>query len=76
MKPKTDKERRNKGDNKTCLLRVRCSEEEKNKDTKASGTDGQKALRVLSGGIAYGRDCCRSPIGRTRTGSYSGFATG
>nr|WP_155848693.1 hypothetical protein [Capnocytophaga cynodegmi] len=47
-----------------------------NKDTKASGTDGQKALRVLSGGVAYGRDCCRPPIGRTRTGSHSSVTTG
>jgi hypothetical protein len=29
MKPKTDKEKRNKGDNKTQILRIRCSEEEK-----------------------------------------------
>ena len=42
MKPKTDKERRNKGDNKTCLLRVRCSEEEKIKIQKRAERTGKK----------------------------------
>lgn len=42
MKPKTDKEKRNKKSNKTCLLRVRCSEEEKTRIQKRVERTGKK----------------------------------
>jgi len=42
MKPKTDKEKRNKKSNKTCLLRVRCSEEEKIRIQKRAERTGKK----------------------------------
>ena len=42
MKPKTDKERRNKGDNKTRILRIRCSEEEQRKIRRRAEQSGKK----------------------------------
>lgn len=42
MKPKTDKERRNKGNNKTRILRIRCSEEEQRKIQKRAEQSGKK----------------------------------
>lgn len=42
MKSKTDKEKRNKKSNKTCLLRVRCSEEEKVRIQKRAERTGKK----------------------------------
>ncbi|KGN67012.1 hypothetical protein HR09_11035 [Porphyromonas gulae] len=42
MKTKTDKEKRNKKSNKTCLLRVRCSEEEKARIQKRAERTGKK----------------------------------
>lgn len=42
MKTKTDKEKRNKKSNKTCLLRVRCSEEEQRKIQKRAEQSGKK----------------------------------
>src|SRR3712207_9580771 len=42
MKAKTDKEKRNKGDNKTQILRVRCSEEEKARIQKRAERTGKK----------------------------------
>ncbi|KGN85585.1 plasmid mobilization protein [Porphyromonas gulae] len=42
MKPKTDKERRNKGDNKTQILRIRCSEEEQRKIRRRAEQSGKK----------------------------------
>lgn len=42
MKPKTDKEKRNKGDNKTQILQIRCSEEEKTKIQKQAERTGKK----------------------------------
>lgn len=42
MKQKTDKEQRNKKSNKTCLLRVRCSEEEKTRIQKRAEQTGKK----------------------------------
>ena len=42
MKPKTDKERRNKGNNKTRILRIRCSEEEQRKIQKCAEQSGKK----------------------------------
>ncbi|WP_438362469.1 plasmid mobilization protein [Porphyromonas circumdentaria] len=40
MNPKTDKERRNKGNNKTRILRIRCSEEEQRKIQKRAEQSG------------------------------------
>ncbi|KGN98239.1 hypothetical protein HQ36_04890 [Porphyromonas gingivicanis] len=42
MKPKTDKERRNKGDNKTQILRIRRSEEEQRKIRRRAEQSGKK----------------------------------
>ncbi len=42
MKPKTDKEKRDKKSNKTCLLRVRCSEEEKARIQKRTERAGKR----------------------------------
>uniref|UniRef100_A0AB33J2T2 Mobilization protein n=1 Tax=Prevotella sp. GTC17254 TaxID=3236794 RepID=A0AB33J2T2_9BACT len=42
MKAKTDKEKRNKGDNKTQTLRIRCSEEEKTRIQKRAERTGKK----------------------------------
>ena len=42
MKPKTDKERRNKGNNKTRILRIRCSEEEQRKIQKRAEQSEKK----------------------------------
>src|SRR3712207_8730195 len=42
MKPKTDKEKRDKKSNKTCFLRIRCSEEEKTRIQKRAERTGKK----------------------------------
>ena len=42
MKAKTDKEKRNKGDNKTQILRIRCSEEEKARIQKRAERTGKR----------------------------------
>ena len=42
MKPKTDKERRNKGNNKTRILRIRCSEKEQRKIRRRAEQSGKK----------------------------------
>ncbi|WP_304296669.1 hypothetical protein [Porphyromonas gulae] len=42
MKPKTDKERRNKGNNKTRILRIRCSFSEQRKIRRRAEQSGKK----------------------------------